>query len=321
MLLSGAFAPMHPGVVGEAKIRPLLRSFLGGGEPSGRCASVAACKIRAVTRLVLSELRRRFVIEGRPLDNATEAALRADPRAGALAILDAVARRRFENRAEGQRLRLLLKYESALWTRGVVHVAGIDEAGMSPLAGPVAAAAVVLAQGSRLPGVDDSKKLDPQKRERLALEIKQRAVAWAVGFAEVEEIDSINIYWAGLLAMRRAVEGLSVAPEHLLLDARLLKELSVPQQRIIKGDAKSLSIAAASILAKTARDARMRELDAAYPGYGFAKHKGYPVREHVAALQLLGASPVHRRSFGPVREALGLPPLPPWPSGGEVAQR
>ncbi|MDB4975129.1 MAG: Ribonuclease [Myxococcaceae bacterium] len=268
----------------------------------------------AVTRLVLSEVRRRFVLEGRRLDAATEAALRADARPGAAAILSAIAKRRFENRSEGQRLRKLLQYETALWSAGILHVAGVDEAGMSPLAGPVAAAAVVFAPGSRIPGVDDSKKLDAATRDRLAVEIKQSAVAWAVGFAEVDEIDSINIYWAGLLAMRRAVEGLSVSPEHVLLDARRLKELTVPQQRIVKGDSKSLTIAAASILAKTSRDSRMRQLDVEYPGYGFAKHKGYPVREHVAALRSLGATPVHRRSFGPVREALGLPPLPPWPS-------
>jgi ribonuclease HII len=270
--------------------------------------------VPAVERLVLSELRRRLVVEGRRLDAATEEALRRDPRPGAAALLEAIARRRFENRSEGQRLRKLLQYETALWSSGVLHVAGVDEAGMSPLAGPVSAAAVVFAPGSRIPGVDDSKKLDPATRERLALEIKQTAVAWCVGFAEVEEIDSINIYWAGLLAMRRAVEGLSVPPEHVLLDARLLKELTVPQQRIIKGDSKSLTIAAASILAKTARDTRMKQLDLVYPGYGFAKHKGYPVREHVAALRELGATPAHRRSFGPVRDALGLPPLPPWPS-------
>jgi ribonuclease HII len=270
-----------------------------------------------VTRLVLSELRQRIVVDGGRLDAATEAALKADPRPGAANILQAVERRRSANRAEGQRLRKLLQYETALWSTGVRYVAGVDEAGMSPLAGPVSAAAVVFAPGSRVPGVDDSKKLDAQKRERLALEIKQTAVAYCVGFAEVEEIDTVNIYWAGLLAMRRAVEGLQIAPEHVLLDARRLKDLTVPQQRIIKGDQKSLTIAAASILAKTARDARMQELDQQYPGYGFAKHKGYPVREHVVALRALGATPVHRRSFGPVREALGLPPLPPWPTAGE----
>jgi ribonuclease HII len=274
--------------------------------------------VAGVTRLVLSEVRQRYLVEGRRLDAATEALLRADPRAGAAQILRAIARRRFDNRSEGQRIRTLLKYESALWATGVIHVAGVDEAGMSPLAGPVSAAAVVFEPGFRLNGIDDSKKLDAKKREQLAVEIKRRAVAWCVGYAEVDEIDSINIYWAGLLAMRRAVEGLQVAPEHVLLDARRLKELSVPQQRIVKGDAKSLTIAAASILAKTSRDARMKALDREFPGYGFAKHKGYPVREHVAALKSLGATPHHRRSFGPVREALGLPPLPPWPNQSEV---
>lgn len=273
-----------------------------------------------MTRLSLTEIRTRYVVEGRPLDAATEAALKADPRAGAKAILQIIAKRRFANRSEGQRLRKLLRYETALWDTGVMHVAGVDEAGMSPLAGPVAAAAVVFAPGARLPGVDDSKKLDAPTRTRLASEIKQTAVAWAVGFAEVDEIDTINIYWAGLLAMRRAVESLTVAPEHLLLDARRLKDVPLPQQRIVKGDAKSLTIAAASILAKTARDARMQELDAAYPGYGFARHKGYPVREHVAALKQLGATPVHRRSFAPVREVLGLPPLPPWPDPNAPAE-
>lgn len=234
--------------------------------------------------------------------------MHADPRPGARAILDAVARRRSANRAEGQRLRKLLRYESALWATGVVRVAGIDEAGMSPLAGPVSAAAVVFAPGSRTPGIDDSKKLGAAARDRLACEIKEIAVAWSVGFADVEEIDTLNIYWAGLLAMRRAVEGLSATPEHMLIDARRLKDLPIPQQAIVKGDCKSLTIAAASILAKTTRDALMRRLDAEHPGYGFAKHKGYPVREHLVALKKLGASPVHRRSFAPVREVLGLPP-------------
>lgn len=266
-----------------------------------------------MTRLALAQVRLRYVIEGRALDAATEAALKADPRAGARSILDAIARRRFENRSEGQRLRQLLRYETALWESGIFSVAGVDEAGMSPLAGPVAAAAVVFAPGARILGVDDSKKLDAGDRERLAVEIKESALAWAIGFAAVEEIDTINIYWAGQLAMRRALQGLALAPEHVLIDGRRLRELSIPQQGIIKGDARSMSIAAASILAKTARDALMCKLDADHPGYGFARHKGYPVREHVAALRRLGVSPIHRRSFTPVREVLGLPPLPPWP--------
>ena len=167
----------------------------------------------------------------------------------------------------------------------------------------------------------NSKKLDAEARDKLAVEIKERAVAWSVAFVQVEEIDHINIYWAGLLAMRRAVEGLSFAPQHILLDARRLRDLQVPQQSIVKGDGRSLTIAAASILAKTARDALMHKLDADYPGYGFSKHKGYPVREHLAALERLGASPIHRRSFAPVRAVLGLPPLPPWPNADAVSER
>jgi ribonuclease HII len=247
----------------------------------------------------------------------TEAALRADSRAGAKAILDAIAKRRFANRSEGQRLRKLLRYEHAIWSDGIVHIAGVDEAGMSPLAGPVAAAAVIFVKGSRLPGVDDSKKLDAAERERLAAEIKATAVTWSVAFVDVEKIDTINIYWAGVLAMRRAVEGLELRPQHLLIDARRIKDLAIPQQPIIKGDCKSLSIAAASILAKTSRDALMQRLDEQFPDYGFAKHKGYPVREHLLALKRLGPSPIHRRSFAPVRSVLGLPPLPPWPKAGE----
>ena len=193
--------------------------------------------------------------------------------------------------------------ENALWDAGVLHVAGVDEAGMSPLAGPVAAAAVIFEPGSRIPGVDDLKKLDAATRDKLAVEIKGRALAWSVAFAEVEEIDRVNIYWAGLLAMRRAVEALLPAPQHILIDARRLKELTTPQQAIVKGDSKSLTIAAASILAKTARDALMCKLDAEHPGYGFSKHKGYPVREHVAALERLGASPCSSPVFraGPQR--------------------
>jgi ribonuclease HII len=267
----------------------------------------------AARRLSLSELRERYVDRERPLPEAIEDELRSDPRPGARAILDAVARRRRDNRSEGQRLRMMLRFETNLWAQGVSHVAGVDEAGMSPLAGPVAAAAVILAPGTRIPEVDDSKRLDAETRERLAPVIKQRAVAWAVAFAEVDEIDRINIYWAGLGAMRRAIEALIPAAQHLLIDGRKLRDVALPQERIVGGDGRSLSIAAASILAKTSRDARMRELDVQFPGYGFAQHKGYPVAEHVRALGKLGACPIHRRSFAPVREILGLPPLPPWP--------
>jgi ribonuclease HII len=267
----------------------------------------------AGSRLNYAEIKRRYVDRERPLPDAIEVALREDGGASARAILRAVERRRRENRSEGQRLRSILRYERALWATGIARVAGVDEAGMSPLAGPVAAGAVIFPPGFRLPGVDDSKKLDPKERERLAPLIRETAVAWAVAFVEPDEIDRINIYWAGLLAMRRAIDGLAVHPEHVLVDGRKLRELPIAQQRIYHGDELSLSIAAASILAKTARDARMVELDQLYPGYGFARHKGYPVRAHREALAHNGACEIHRKSFAPVREALGLPPLPPWP--------
>jgi ribonuclease HII len=167
----------------------------------------------------------------------------------------------------------------------------------------VSAAAVILKVGWRAQHVNDSKQLSPKEREQLAELIRREARAYAVAFVEPEEIDRLNIYWAGLLAMRKAVEALGEAPEHLLIDARRLRELPVGQTRIVRGDALSLSIAAASILAKTARDARMQQYDREYPAYGFAQHKGYPVRQHLRALDEHGPCPIHRRSFAPVREA------------------
>ncbi|MBB4366209.1 ribonuclease HII [Bradyrhizobium sp. CIR48] len=265
----------------------------------------------------LDVLRQRYVVEKRPLEATAEQILRADTRAGARAILASIDRRRFENRSEGQRLRKMLRFETSLWESGHHAVAGVDEAGMSPLAGPVSAGAVILKPGTRIVGIDDSKKLDAAAREELAKEIKEKAESWCVVFVQVEEIDAINIYWAGIQAMQRAVRGLRLTPQHLLIDAKRLKEIDIPQEAIIKGDAKSASIAAASILAKVERDAVMRTLDVRHPGYGFADHKGYPVPAHYEALARFGACAAHRRSFGPVRKALGLPPLPPWPSASE----
>lgn len=262
-------------------------------------------------RLTLAVLRRRYLDEGRPLPAAVERSLRADPRAGARALLAAIERRRARNRAEGQRLRRMLEMERALWDEGLRLVAGVDEAGMSPLAGPVVAAAVVLEPRCRLPGVDDSKKLDARTRERLAAVIRERAVAWGVGRADPAEIDALNIHRAGLLAMRRAVDALRpVVPEAILVDGRASLDLAadIRQRAVVGGDRRCLCIAAASILAKTTRDALMVELDARYPGYGLARHKGYPVRQHVEALARLGPSPIHRRSFAPVRAL--LPPDP-----------
>ena len=259
-----------------------------------------------LSHLSVADLRLRYVDEGRPLPAELEAALAAEPRAGARSVLVSVKRRRRSNRAEGQRLRNLLRFETRLWGRGVTLVAGVDEAGMAPLAGPVVAAACILPRDYRPRGVDDSKKLDPGERERLAADIKRNAVTWAVGQAEVGEIDRLNIYWAGILSLRRAVLGLDPRPEHLLIDARRIRDLDIPQDGIVRGDALSLTIAAASILAKTTRDALMTRMDAEHPGYGFARHKGYPTPDHVAALRERGACPIHRRSFGPVRDVLGL---------------
>jgi ribonuclease HII len=186
----------------------------------------------------------------------------------------------------------------------------VDEAGMAPLAGPVVAAAVILPQNYKLRGLNDSKKiLDTAKREEMAAQIKRDALCWSVGRAEVEEIDRLNIYHAGLLAMRRAVEGLMIKPDYALVDARRIPDCSCPQRGIIHGDLLSASIAAASIIAKTTRDAHMAELDLEYPGYGLASHKGYPTPAHYRALNELGVLPIHRRSFAPVRRALGLDPV------------
>jgi len=191
----------------------------------------------------------------------------------------------------------LLQRERELWAEGVSFVAGVDEAGIGPLAGPVVAAAVVFPAGLGLEGVNDSKKLTPARRSSLAEAIKQSALSYRIAVVEPGEIDRLNIYQAGLLAMRRAVEGLAPPPQHLLVDGRRIPGLELPQECWIKGDARCHSIAAASILAKTERDARMVELDLRYPGYGFAAHKGYATRSHRDALRRLGPSPVHRRSF------------------------
>lgn len=251
----------------------------------------------------LTELRERYVDRGRPLPSDLEARLAKDPRRGAQQILSAVQARRKKNRAEGQRIRKMLRHETELWSEGVTLVAGCDEVGMSPLAGPVVAAAVILPVGCRL-AVDDSKKLAAEEREDLAPQIREIAISVGIGEVSVEDIDRLNIYWAGIEAMRRALKALRPKPETILLDARKIKDLEIPQRAIIKGDTLSLSIAAASIIAKTHRDAQMVELDAKYPGYGFARHKGYPVREHYDALQELGPLPIHRRSFPTVKEAI-----------------
>ncbi|KLU61074.1 ribonuclease HII [Peptococcaceae bacterium CEB3] len=202
--------------------------------------------------------------------------------------------------AEEARIKGLLQVEEGLWQQGFLLVAGLDEAGRGPLAGPVFAAACILPARFRLPGLNDSKLLSVKKREALFPLIQAQALAWAVAEASVEEIDSLNILQATKLAMVRAVDALRVKPHYLLIDALELP-LALPQRGLIGGDRLSASIAAASILAKVERDKLMERLDALYPGYGFARHKGYGTREHLQALQELGPCPAHRRSFAPVR--------------------
>ena len=198
-----------------------------------------------------------------------------------------------------------LEFERALWQLGIVHVAGIDEAGRGALSGPVAAAAVILPpEGSiatTLEGVRDSKTMTPSQRESWSCCIRDVALAWSLGFSSPGEIDALGIVPATCLAAQRALAELEPPPEHLLLDYLLLPEVSLPQTALVKGDQRSLSIAAASVIAKTGRDAILVELDDQYPGYGFAAHKGYGTKFHREAIQQLGPSPVHRLSFAPLR--------------------
>jgi len=199
-----------------------------------------------------------------------------------------------------------LRYERKLWRSGVEVVAGVDEAGVGPMAGPVVAAAVIFAPETFIRGVHDSKQLAPEQREELYDRIVARALAWGVGVAEPLEIDRLNIYWATREATLRALAGLGRAPGHVLVDGRPIARLEHPQTPIVGGDRKSFCIAAASILAKVTRDRMMCEYDARFPGYGFAQHKGYCTPEHFTALRALGPSPIHRRSYAPVSAAAQL---------------
>ena len=194
-----------------------------------------------------------------------------------------------------------LNFERALWSQGVQYVAGIDEAGRGALAGPVAAGVVILPARQDLPaqlsGVRDSKQMTPDQRAEWARNLRLIALAWGVGLASASEIDALGIVPATRLAAQRALRQLSIQPEHLLLDFLQLPQVSLPQTSLVKGDERSLSIAAASILAKTSRDALLCDFERQYPGYGFASHKGYGTVAHRQAMQRLGLSPIHRRSF------------------------
>jgi len=244
-------------------------------------------------------------LESGKVTSSLLARLARDPRAGVAPLLARFNKRREQHQRLLAHLERLLELERDQWQRGARHVAGVDEAGMGPLAGPVVAAAVILDRDTIPLGIDDSKKLDEKTRSRLAAEIRASAVAVSVGVGDLGEIDSLNIYHAALLAMRRAVEGLGQRPCHVLVDARRIPGIAVDQSAWIKGDERSVSIAAASIIAKTTRDALMDELDGQYPGYGFSRHKGYATEEHRDAIKRLGPSPVHRMSYSAVRELIG----------------
>jgi len=199
-----------------------------------------------------------------------------------------------------------LRYERRLWKIGIQAVAGVDEAGVGPMAGPVVAAAVIFAPETFIRGVHDSKQLSPEQRDELIGPIRERAVAIGVGIAEVDEIDKLNIYWATMKASERALAALTRVPEHVLVDGRAIPGLELPQTRIVGGDRKSFCIAAASIVAKVTRDRIMFDYEERFPGYGFGSHKGYCTPEHFETLDRLGPSPIHRRSFAPVIAAAQL---------------
>jgi ribonuclease HII len=196
------------------------------------------------------------------------------------------------------------KLERAAQKLGFLRIAGCDEVGRGPMFGPVVAAAVILPTGCRLRGLNDSKQVAEKKRNELDVEIRAKALAWAIAAVDAETIDRINIRKASLLAMRMAVEQLALAPDYLLIDGCDTIEWNCPQQSVVQGDATSFSIAAASVLAKVYRDRMLVELDAVYPGYGLARHKGYCSREHLAALDRLGPTPLHRRNWSPVAQMM-----------------
>lgn len=198
---------------------------------------------------------------------------------------------------------MMYEYEEKLFKQGFKYIAGVDEAGRGPLAGPVVAAAVILKKDAKFTYVNDSKQLTEKQRDLALIEIKDNAIAIGIGISSVQEIDLINIYRASRQAMLSAIGQLKIKPEFILSDAMPM-EIDIPMESIIKGDQKSVSIAAASIVAKTTRDAYMVEMDKLFPTYGFAKHKGYPTKEHIEAIKTYGILPIHRKTYEPIKSML-----------------
>ena len=234
------------------------------------------------------------------LDDPLLAELEQDSRSG---VIQAIAKRKKEIQKrldEDERLEGMLAYEKELYTQGIQLIAGVDEVGRGPLAGPVVAAAVILPEDCKISGLNDSKKIPKSKHKEIYEAVLQNAVAIGIGIKDNQVIDQVNIYEATKLAMMEAIGQLEPQPQHLLIDAMKL-DLPIPQTSIIKGDANSLSIAAASIVAKVTRDQMMEEFDREYPGYDFAQNAGYGTVKHLAGLDKLGVTPIHRRSFEPIK--------------------
>ena len=234
------------------------------------------------------------------LDDPLLTELEQDSRSG---VIQAIAKRKKEIQKrldEDERLEGMLAYEKELYTQGIQLIAGVDEVGRGPLAGPVVAAAVILPKACKIPGLNDSKKIPKSKHKEIYEAVFQNAIAIGIGIKDNHVIDQVNIYEATKLAMMEAIGQLEPQPQHLLIDAMRL-DLPIPQTSIIKGDANSLSIAAASIVAKVTRDQMMEEFDCEYPGYDFTQNAGYGTANHLAGLHKLGVTPIHRRSFEPVK--------------------
>ena len=234
------------------------------------------------------------------LDDPLLTELEQDSRSG---VIQAIAKRKREIQKrldEDERLEAMLAYEKECYARGMELIAGVDEVGRGPLAGPVVAAAVILPKACKIPGLNDSKKIPKSKHKEIYEVVLQNAIAIGIGVKDNQVIDQVNIYEATKLAMMEAIGQLEPQPQHLLIDAMKL-DLPIPQTSIIKGDANSLSIAAASIVAKVTRDQMMEEFDKEYPGYDFAQNAGYGTANHLAGLDKLGVTPIHRRSFEPVK--------------------
>ena len=234
------------------------------------------------------------------LDHPLFEELILDGRAGVQAAISKRKRELQKQVDEDLRLEKMLAYEKELYTQGIQLIAGVDEVGRGPLAGPVVAAAVILPKACKIPGLNDSKKIPKSKHKEIYEDVLQNAIAIGIGVKDNHVIDQVNIYEATKLAMMEAIGQLEPQPQHLLIDAMKL-DLPIPQTSIIKGDANSLSIAAASIVAKVTRDQMMEKFDREYPGYDFAKNAGYGTANHLAGLDQLGVTPIHRRSFEPVK--------------------